>query len=111
MRTNFYVDGFNLYYGCLRNTPYRWLNLVALCRRSFPTTNTLRRVRYFTARVGRSPSDPQQHIRQQTYLRALALLPELTIHYGHLLRSDTDLQLVSPPAGGPATARVWRFEE
>ena len=27
MRVNVYVDGFNFYYGCLRATPYKWLDL------------------------------------------------------------------------------------
>jgi 6-hydroxy-3-succinoylpyridine 3-monooxygenase len=27
MATTVYVDAFNLYYGCLRGTPYRWLDL------------------------------------------------------------------------------------
>jgi len=26
-RTYVYIDGFNFYYGCIRNTPYRWLHL------------------------------------------------------------------------------------
>lgn len=30
MATNVYVDAFNLYYGCLKGTPYRWLDLGAL---------------------------------------------------------------------------------
>lgn len=25
MKTTLYVDGYNLYYGLLRNTPYKWL--------------------------------------------------------------------------------------
>ena len=29
MRTIVYVDGFNLYYGCLKNTPWKWLDLVS----------------------------------------------------------------------------------
>lgn len=29
-RTTIYVDGFNLYYGCLRKTSYKWLDLRAL---------------------------------------------------------------------------------
>jgi hypothetical protein len=39
MITNFYIDAFNLYYGCLKNTPHKWLNSTArlygtrLCRR------------------------------------------------------------------------------
>jgi hypothetical protein len=32
LRTNVYVDGFNLYYGCLKGTPYKWLDLDAMCR-------------------------------------------------------------------------------
>ena len=30
MRTRVYVDAFNLYYGALRGTPYKWLDLDAL---------------------------------------------------------------------------------
>jgi len=30
-RTNIYVDGFNLYYGAAKNTPFKWVNLAALC--------------------------------------------------------------------------------
>ena len=30
MRTNVYVDGFNLYYSCLKDTPYKWLDLLTL---------------------------------------------------------------------------------
>ena len=27
-RTRIYIDGFNLYYGMLKDTPYKWLDLV-----------------------------------------------------------------------------------
>ena len=30
MRTFVYMDGFNLYHGALKGTPFRWLDLVAL---------------------------------------------------------------------------------
>lgn len=30
MKTRIYIDGYNLYYGCLKNTPYKWLNLADL---------------------------------------------------------------------------------
>lgn len=64
MRTNVYVDGFNLYYGALEGTPYRWLDLAALCRRILPR-DIIHRIRYFTARVTARPDDPEQPIRQQ----------------------------------------------
>ena len=41
MHTYVYVDAFNLYYGCLRNTPYRWLNFDVFCRRMLPSRDNL----------------------------------------------------------------------
>ena len=32
MQTRVYVDGFNLYYGALKGTKFKWLNLVELAR-------------------------------------------------------------------------------
>ena len=34
MRTFIYVDGFNLYYGALKGTPWRWLDPVAMIVRT-----------------------------------------------------------------------------
>lgn len=36
MATIVYIDGFNLYYGALRGSHYRWLDLEALSRRLLP---------------------------------------------------------------------------
>lgn len=112
MRTNVYVDGFNLYYGCLKRTPYRWLDIVALARALVPS-HPIGRVRYFTARVSALPGDGdgQQPQRQQAYLRALASLPEVTIHYGHYLAGVRSMKLASAPAGGPQFASVIKMEE
>lgn len=30
LRTRIYIDGYNFYYGCLKNTPYKWLDLIPL---------------------------------------------------------------------------------
>ena len=48
MPTNVYVDAFNLYYGSLKGTPYRWLDLGALCARLL-SKDQINRIRYFTA--------------------------------------------------------------
>ncbi len=48
--TNVYIDGFNLYYGAVKNTPYRWLNLSALCRHMLPN-DQIQSIKYFTAKV------------------------------------------------------------
>lgn len=110
MKTNIYVDGFNLYYGCLRKTPYRWLDISKLCAAELPR-NQINRIRYFTARVAARPSDPRQPDRQNSYLRALATVPNLTIHFGQFLLTKTRMALVQPPPGGPATVEVWKTEE
>lgn len=81
MPTNVYIDGFNLYYGTVKQTPYRWLNLEAFCQKLLPSEN-LNRIRYFTARVS-GKVDPQAPVRQSTYLRALGTLPLLSTHFGN----------------------------
>jgi hypothetical protein len=81
MRAIVYVDGFNLYYGALKATPYRWLDLEALCTRLLPR-DEISLIRYFTAPVTARPSDPDQPQRQQTYLRALRTSARLSIHLG-----------------------------
>ena len=53
MRFNVYVDGFNLYYGALRGTPYRWLDLCAFARKLLRPGDELNRLRYFSALVMR----------------------------------------------------------
>jgi hypothetical protein len=69
VRTVVYVDGFNLYYGALKGTPYRWLDLERLCRLLLPS-NDVQRINYHTAPVAPRPDDPKQPVRQQIYLRA-----------------------------------------
>src|SRR5690242_8430004 len=76
--TNVYIDGFNLYYGAVRGTPYKWLNLAELCRIMLPQ-NQIKSIKYFTARVEPRPHDPGQATRQQTYIRALRTIPNLMI--------------------------------
>jgi uncharacterized LabA/DUF88 family protein len=78
LRTNIYVDGFNLYYGALRKTPYRWVNLETLFQLLLPK-NTIHEIKYFTALVSARPNDPSQPQRQQLYLRALATLPTMPL--------------------------------
>jgi len=83
-RTNVYVDGFNLYYGCLRHSYFKWLDLGLLFQKLLPT-NDLVHIRYFTAPIVPRPRDPQQGVRQQTYLRALRTLPHLSVIEGRFL--------------------------
>lgn len=107
-RTSVYVDGFNLYYGALKATSYRWLDLHALCTKLLPGSS-IHRIRYFTARVSPRPGNLDQAQRQQTYLRALqAATANLTIHEGQFLSSKGMARVVSPP---PTSIQVHKVEE
>lgn len=65
---------------------------------------------YFTALI-QPRDDPQQPQRQQTYLRALSTIPNLSIHHGSFLTNAVRLPLEPRPTTGPRTARVLRTEE
>jgi hypothetical protein len=110
MRTNVYIDGFNFYYGCVKGTPYKWLNFEALCQRIFPSHN-IHRIRYFTARVHSPANDPQKPQRQETYLRALQTIPCLTIHYGTFLSHTVRMLLANPTSSGSQLVDVIKTEE
>ena len=99
MRTNVYVDGFNLYYGCLKGTPHKWLNLETLFDQVLPK-NEVRNIHYFTARVEARPNDMDVAIRQATYLRALATLPRVHIHFGNFLSSAVRAPVLQCGADG-----------
>ena len=70
IRTYIYVDGFNLYYGAVKNTPYKWLNLKALFRYLLKPQHDIRAIKYFTALVS-GKIDPDQLLRQKAFLRAI----------------------------------------
>lgn len=105
-----YVDGFNLYYGALKGTQYKWLDLPKLCRLLLPNENVVK-VRYFTARVKSEPANPDVAARQDAYLRALGSCPDVSIHYGTFMRSTTRMRLANPPATGAQTVEVLKTEE
>ena len=56
MITNLYIDGFNLYYRALKDTPFRWLDLRKLAETLFPQ-DSINRVCYFTARLDARPGN------------------------------------------------------
>lgn len=109
-KTYVYVDGFNLYYGALKGTAYRWLDLVRFCRLMLPT-NDVEQINYYTALVGPRSGDPGQPIRQQLYLRALRTLPQVRVHLGHYLSHRVRMPLAEPPAKGDRFAWVIKTEE
>ena len=114
MSVNIYVDGFNLYYGALRRTPYKWLNLAAMGQLLLPGQE-INRIRYFTANILPYSRDPQMSDRQEIYFRALRTLPNLTIHYGrfsaHPITAPRYPLVYPDPAGPPEMVSILKTEE
>jgi len=105
-RTIIYIDAFNLYYRRLKGTPYRWLNIEAMCHRLLPD-NQIDRVNYYTARI----TDADRFSRQDVYLRALATLPSVSITYGRYLQHVVKRPLANPSPGSPRYVDVIDNEE
>jgi uncharacterized LabA/DUF88 family protein len=110
MKTYVYIDAFNLYFGCIKNTPYKWLDLSKLCGILLPQ-HQIERIKYFTARVKAYPNNLGAPLRQQVYLRALLTLPGLEIIYGHFLSHRVRMPLANPMAGQSRTVEVIKTEE
>ena len=47
MRTAIYVDGANLYYGCLRKSQFKWLDLSLLFANLLDAKYEISRINYF----------------------------------------------------------------
>jgi len=111
IRTSFYVDGNNLFYGSLKGTAWKWLDLSALFARVLPPPHVVRNVRYFTARVMASPPDESRRVRQETYLLALENhCPEIAVHFGRFSTHKACAPLAQPE-GEKRTVRVLRTQE
>lgn len=123
MRTIVYIDGFNLYFGCLKNTSYKWLDLYKLFKEYLlDDTTTCLYIKYFTALIRSQYSDDSQApFRQKKYLEALtAYSPpdSFEIVYGHFPRAQKKyMRRAQPSEHYPEnsqdryTVKVLTFEE
>lgn len=122
MKTIFYIDGFNLYYGItargkvvlskknpkikfpLQIGKYKWLNIEKLCS-ILAKDDEILKIKYFTADIigEKEPTD-----RQKLYLRVLSELPKVEIIKGKFLTSTPLMKLVNPPQ---EKAYVIKLEE
>lgn len=118
MKTICYVDGYNLYYGCLKNTTYKWLDLYQLLthllRQQNPDTEIIA-VKFFTAPVitkfathGDSAQSSQQH-----YHRALeTLYPDsVQIINGYYNAAKSNAMHYLKPPSKLHRVEVWNLEE
>lgn len=111
MRTSIYVDGFNLYFGALKSTPYKWLDIHAMCTALLNADNKITRIKYFTAHVSGTPQNKNRAIDQQIYLRALKkTTPSLQVITGQFATHEVTKKLVTP-IDGKTHARVYETTE
>jgi len=111
VRTVIYVDGFNLYYGALKGTPYKWLDLKSALSKILDPSNQIICIKYFTARVSSTSSDPHKADHQDAYIRALQRTsPELRVYFGQFTTHEVKAKLARPIAG-QSYAQVLRTSE
>ena len=73
--------------------------------------NAIQDIKYFTALVSARPNDLTQPQRQQLYLRALATVPNISVHLGHFLVHEVMMALVVPPGASQQFVKVIKTEE
>ena len=97
MRAIVYIDGFNLYYGLLRHSPHKWLNLEKFVKALLTDKYEVMAIKYFTARVTKDADDPDAAIKQQQYLEALKSLGLVEIIEGFYKRFRVKLPFAKEP--------------
>jgi len=90
IRAHVYIDGFNLFYGCLKKTEHKWLNVSKLLSFYFPKYN-IQKIKYFSAITKARKDDLDKPVRQLAYFRALQTLPDLEIIYGTFLENEVKM--------------------
>jgi len=107
IKTCLYLDGFNFYYGALKDTPYKWINPRLRAESLFPR-NEIISIKFCSARISPLPGNPDAPTRQQIYWRALRTIPNLEIVEGYFRCRPKRMKVVKPP---PRTIEVFNTEE
>lgn len=119
MDTIVYIDGYNLYYGSLKYTPYKWLDIHKLfvetiIRIQSPKYNVVK-IKHFTADIKTrfASHGSQAQAAQATYHRALEFLyPEkIEIIKGYYAVAKAILPRYQSPPDKNNSVEVWRLEE
>ncbi len=115
LKTIVYIDGYNLYYGVLRRTPFKWLDVVKLFSEHLldASSSEIVEVRYYTAPIlGVMCDDAESPSRQRSYLQALSKLlgERLQIVQGKLQASQPKKRPVEP-IEGHELVKIHDFEE
>jgi len=76
-KINIYIDGFNLFYGLLKGSAYKWLNIQA-CFEKIYKHDEIVSIKYFTALI-----KGDDLVKQEIYMKALQTLPKVSIIFGN----------------------------
>ena len=88
-KTRVYIDGYNLYYGLLKGTPWKWLDLELFSKSLLNPDHEIVSIVYFTAPVKTHPYDPAALDRQKIYLQGLSKNPLIKTVLGYYTKNDT----------------------
>ena len=115
-KTIVYIDGYNLYYGLLKGTAYKWLDLLAFARQLLPDDHEVIAVKYFTSCTLTYPHDNAAVERQNVYLQALLSFAEVKVISGFFKKNKVLMPIAEAqckecdvPQNG--LVRVVRLEE
>ncbi|MEZ7277080.1 NYN domain-containing protein [Pseudoalteromonas sp. 68 DY56-GL68] len=131
MRTRVYIDGYNFYYGCLKNTPYKWLDLAHLFEkhllpRSGITSSILHPnfgIKFYTAEISEKVAEDGSSVDdQRSYHAALknhrSNSVKVKVVKGSYVIDEVDSRLVEHNEKGQkkeprdcSKVKVWKIEE
>lgn len=115
-RTAVYIDGYNLYYGLLKGTRYKWLDPTRLVSALLRDDHEILSVKYFTSPVKTYPHDSVAIDRQKVYIQVLSTLPKVEIIQGFYRKDSVlmpahDETCKSCPMARDGLVRVVKLEE
>lgn len=99
-RSIIYIDGFNLYYGAVKDGPHKWLDLQKYFTMLRPD-DRIQRIWYFTALI-----DGSHRQNQEAYLQALDTLPLVEIVLGKYKYKTVKCTLSACSFSGPREFQV-----
>jgi len=124
LRTKVYVDGYNLYYGCLKGTPHKWLDLHKLFNNHIIPSSAVNKseligIKFFTAPILEKASKSLDSVSSQNkYHTALQKLYsneiEIIKGYYSLTKSKVKVVDTSNPEKWARECEeilVWKVEE
>ena len=118
MKTIIYIDGYNLYYGAIHGSPYKWLDFVKLfrsiCHQQNPASDIVS-VKFFTSPVKAkiSTHGAKSVSSQNNYHKALnSIYPDIfDIINGSFIQERGLLPRYQKPLDKNDKLEVWRLEE